>query len=365
MAKRSNQLRQPGQGEQAAPNLYGRDSEDMGDMDADIYIGSLTIEDSGRNLGFLNEPRPQSLSSLPADRHPAKVYLKRLAPGSQPTMRNALQIVAELLTAGSCNWETMPWAALRAQHTKALRTDLAYRYAPATVNKMLAAVRGVLREAFELELIGSEDYQRAVSVRSVKGDRLLRGRALLAGELRALFAVCKGDGSPAGARDAALLAVLYGSGLRRSEAVALDVADYGQEQESLRVRAGKGNRERMVYLAAGQGVLIDRWLARRGTHAGPLFCAVAKGGTIQARRLSDRAVLYIAQRRGKAAGVAHFSPHDLRRTMIGDLLDAGADISTVQRIAGHAQVTTTTRYDRRDERTKKRAAHLLHIPGED
>ena len=314
------------------------------------------------------EPRLLSLASLtalPADRHPAKVYLKRLAPGSQTTMRNALQIAAELLTARRCTWETIPWAALRAQHTKALRTDLAYRYAPATVNKMLAAVRGVLREAFELELIGAEDYHRAVSVRSVKGERLLRGRALQAGELRALFSVCRHDKSPAGARGAALLAVLYGSGLRRSEAVGLDVADYEQAGESLRVRSGKGNRERMVYLAAGQGALIDKWLALRGAHSGPLFCAVAKGGKIQARRLSDRAVLYITRRRGKAAGVAHFSPHDLRRTMIGDLLDAGADISTVQRFAGHAQVTTTTRYDRRDEGTKKRVAHLLHIPGED
>lgn len=305
------------------------------------------------------------LSSLPADRHPAKVYLKRLAAGSQPTMRNALNIIAEILTAGRCNWETMPWAALRAQHTKALRTDLAYRYAPATVNKMLAAVRGVLREAFELDLMTAEEYQRAISVRAVKGERLLRGRALRAGELRALFAVCRHDKTPAGARDGALLAVLYGSGLRRSEAVALDVGDYGREEESLRVRAGKGNRERMVYLAAGQGSLIDRWLAVRGSAAGPLFRAVAKGGKIQARRLSDRAVLYIVERRGKAAGLAHFSPHDLRRTMIGDLLDAGADISTVQKLAGHAQVTTTTRYDRRDEGSKKRAAGLLHIPSED
>src|SRR5437016_3358619 len=74
---------------------------------------------------------PMPVARLPADRHPAKVYLKRLAPGSQPTMRNALQVVAELLTAGRCNWDTMSWHLLRAQHTKALRADLAHRYAPA------------------------------------------------------------------------------------------------------------------------------------------------------------------------------------------------------------------------------------------
>lgn len=306
----------------------------------------------------------------PADRHPARIYLASLSPGSRPAMRGSLQVIAELLTQQRCGWETMPWHLVRVQHAQALRAALSDRYAASTANKMLAALRGVLRAAWELGQVDTDAYQRAVSIKAVRGETVPRGRSISRGELRALFGVCMRDHTPIGSRDAALLAVLYGSGLRRAEAAALNVTDYDPETGALRVRAGKGNKERICYTAAGERHLLAAWLQARAQAGappalGPLFLPMVKGGKISKtslKHLDSRSVLDIAQKRARQAGVKHLTPHDFRRTMIGDLLDAGADIATVQKLAGHAQVTTTARYDRRGEAAKARAAELLHIP---
>ncbi len=309
-------------------------------------------------------PPPTLTVGTPLDQRPAAVYLARLAVGARRTQLGALRTMAHLLRGPDTDPFTLPWHELGYQHTQLLRTQLSERYAPATTNRMLAALRGVLTECWRLGLMDAEARTRASDVAAVRATTIPRGRALTGGELRALFAVCQGGG--AGARDAALLATLYAGGLRRSEAVALDLGDYdptySDDAGALTVRHGKGHKQRLVYLHNGGRTAMGDWLALRGQEPGPLFLRVRKGGVLVHARLTDQAVLDILQRRCAQAGVKVCSPHDLRRSMISDLLDAGADISTVQKLAGHSNVTTTQRYDRRGEATKAKAAGLLHVP---
>jgi integrase len=158
--------------------------------------------------------------------------------------------------------------------------------------------------------------------------------------------------------------VLYACGLRRAEVVGLDVGDFDSDSGKLTVRSGKGRKARIVYVTNGALAALNNWLAVRGAASDtPLFLGVNKAGRIDyERRLSTQAIYHILKTRAAQAGVKEFSPHDFRRTFAGDMLDRGADISTVARLMGHASVTTTARYDRRDEETKKKAAGLLHFP---
>jgi integrase len=298
----------------------------------------------------------------PLTAHPAAVYLSSLTKGSRRTMGKALNVIARMLTNGQCDALSLDWSKLRYQHTAAIRAVLMEQYAPATANRMLCALRRTLKEARRLRLISADDYDAAVDLKSVRGDSPLRGRVLKQSEIAALLGVCKNDPSPIGARDAALIAILSGSGIRRSEAVALEVADFDRETGALQVRKGKGRKFRTVYLPPGAIAAVNAWLEVRGNEPGALLSAVRRGGHVKFKAMTDQAVMVILRKRAEQAGVATFSPHDFRRTFISNLLEAGADVLTVSRLAGHSNPATSLKYDLRGEKAKRRAVQLLHVP---
>ena len=122
---------------------------------------------------------------------------------------------------------------------------MAAGYATRTANYGLCALRGVLKECWRLGLITHEEFRRATDLAAIRGDNTAAGRVLTAEELVSLFRACAQDESVMGIRDAAILATLYSTGLRRSELLELDVADY--KDGTLTVR-GKGNKIRLAYV---------------------------------------------------------------------------------------------------------------------
>ncbi|HEY7485038.1 MAG TPA: tyrosine-type recombinase/integrase [Streptosporangiaceae bacterium] len=317
--------------------------------------------------------------SYDPERCPYRVYLDTLdSVNSRRTMRGCLDRVAMLIKPGARTGAGQPWWLLRYEHTVRIRTLLRQGAgtrdgAPpsaATVNKHLVALRRVLRECWRLGLMSAEDYERAVDLRSVEAVRLPRGRHVPGRSLGAALAACDADPSPAGRRDGALLAVLYTTGARRAEIAGLTLADYDGSERSLRVR-GKGNKERTVYVTEEAADRLDAWVAARGRTPGALFPPINKGGRCARRVVAGRsdlahptgqAIAGILARRLAAAGAAGHTPHDFRRTFIGDLLDAGVDLATAQQLVGHASPATTARYDRRPDRQRRAAVDRLRLP---
>jgi len=300
------------------------------------------------------------------DKHPVLVYLAGLqSDDSRHVVANRLKYVLNLINKkNKTSYDVMnfPWTSLRFEHLEALRGMLAKRYQPATANAMLTAVRGVVKAAWRLGLISINDYLQTILISRVRGQRVPRGRMLNADELAALLNVCSEDQSGSGRRDAALIALLYNTGIRRNELINLNLADFERDDSSILI-PGKDNKQRQAFLVPNTKQALEDWLEVRGMEDGPLFCPLAPTGNVSKnRRLHPSAIYQALKRRAQQAGVSHFSPHDLRRTFISHMLDAGIDLVTIQKLAGHASPNTTSIYDRRPDDSRRQAVNKLHVP---
>jgi site-specific recombinase XerD len=290
---------------------------------------------------------------------PAVAYLLSLRTETgRRGMVSALNGVARIL--GLSDWRAVDWTTLNAANVRAVMARI--EGAPATRNKCLSALKGVARMAAELGLLTGEAVSAIERIRGDKGSRLPKGRHIGAGEVVSLIQTCAADLSAAGARDTAIIALMRATGLRRAEVASLKLADLDADRAMVRI-IGKGNKERNAYIRNGaQRAMLD-WLAVRGTEGAYIFCPINKGGRLDTSRgMTTTAVHNMLMKRATEAGVNDLTAHDFRRTFVSDLLDAGADISTVANLAGHSSVTTTQRYDRRGERAAEQATSLISVP---
>jgi integrase/recombinase XerC len=163
-------------------------------------------------------------------------------------------------------------------------------------------------------------------------------------DLVAAAARLAGDGSPLGLRDMAMLELLYATGVRVGELVALDIDDLDRGRNVVRV-LGKGRKERTVPFGRPAAAAVDAWLTGGRPQvvapgAGAALFLGARGG-----RIDQRAVRTVVHRRiADVPGAPDIGPHGLRHTAATHLLEGGADLRSVQELLGHASLATTQLY---------------------
>ena len=227
--------------------------------------------------------------------------------------------------------------------------------APATIARRLAAVRAYLRH---LALVGIRADNPAAGIAGPRRPRTVP-RTLSPAEAEKLVEAAAGT-TPRTMRDRALVELLYGAGLRVSEAVGLVKASVDLEDRIVRV-VGKGNKERLVPLGRPAAEALRRYMALGRPHLDrrhrPELFLNARGGALTRagaflvlRRLADRA--------GLEPGRVH--PHLLRHSFATHLLEGGADLRSVQEMLGHADVATTERYTHVSDRHRRDAYFRAH-----
>ena len=219
------------------------------------------------------------------------------------------------------------------------------RYAPATINLRLAAVRRLAYEAADAGLLSSE---LATGIRRVRGVRRLGirlGNWLTAEQGRHLLH-SEGPMSLRDTRDHAMLAMLIGCGLPRGELLALTVESVQQREEHWVIAdlVGKAGHVRTVPIPAWVKACVDRWTVGAGIHHGCVFRAINKAGQVWGDGMTPKVIWDLVRAAATRAGIERLAPHDPRRTCARLCHLAGGELDQIRFLLGHVSIQTTERY---------------------
>jgi site-specific recombinase XerD len=219
------------------------------------------------------------------------------------------------------------------------------RLAANTINQQLAAVRRLAHEAADAGLL-SPDLAAGISrVKGVKQLGQRSGNWLSLEQSSEVLSRARGD-LMREKRDYAMLALLFGCGLRRSELVGLEMSDVQQRQEHWAIvdLIGKGGHIRTVPIPEWAKRALDEWTVAAGIRDGKIFRRVSRTGKVWGKAISQNVVWYVVKGCCEKAGLERIAPHDLRRTCAKLCHSSGGEIERIQFLLGHASVQTTERY---------------------
>ena len=234
-----------------------------------------------------------------------------------------------------------------------------------TLGRRIAAIRYAHRLAGHAIPTDAEGVKATMrGIRRTYGSARVRKAPAVAGKMLGMVATA--PDKLAGLRDRALLLVGFGGALRRSELVALDVADIQETETGLLVtiRGSNTDQERAgatVAIARGDvacpAKALQEWLDAAGIEAGPIFRPIDKGGTVRDSRLTDRSVANIVKAYAKRAGfdASTFSGHSLRAGFLTSAAGKGASIFKMMDVSRHKSVDTLRGYVRDAELFKDHA----------
>src|SRR6266436_6673628 len=209
----------------------------------------------------------------------------------------------------------------------------------------MSAIRKLAIEASDNGLLAPELAAGISRVKSAKSVGIRVGNWLTLRQAQALLS-SPHIATVKGLRDRAILAVLLGCGLRRSEVAALTFAHVQQRDGRWCIvdLVGKHGRVRTIPMPTWVKVAIDAWTEAAGVVEGHVLRPVNRADQAQGERMSEKVVWQLLQPYATAAGVPGIAPHDLRRSCAKMCRAAGGELEQIQLLLGHASVQTTERY---------------------
>lgn len=214
-----------------------------------------------------------------------------------------------------------------------------------SINVRITAVRKLAVEAADNGLLAPELASGITRVKGVASKGVRLGNWLTVKQAQTLLNTPDAS-TTKGLRDCAILAVLLGCGLRRSEVAALTFAHVQQRDGRWCIvdLVGKHGRVRTIPVPTWTKVAMDAWAAAAGMAVGPVFRPVNRGDQAQEAALNEKVVWQLLRPYATAAGVPGIAPHDCRRTCAKLCRASGGELEQIQLLLGHASVQTTERY---------------------